>query len=380
MLTLEKRLILLSKFLKTTSFFWEKELLNQDITQLPDVFHQFALEFQKADDITMSNMPNTQPFEEIAELIDFPKFEDQSHQVEGLFLKLKKKHELTRIVSYLKDSPPKNLIDLCGGVGHLPQSISSINPELKSTTLDYDQALIDKARILNSDNPLSEFHQYDLRDHALTLNESTPFDSDNDYVFGLHTCGDLAEHAINLFMKSNSTHFMGWGCCYHKTPSHSPLSTVGQEHLPVLNKFALTLAAKCYKLHTSESIKRRYQVKKYRYALSLFMGNDPDFKTGSFHHRAYHQDFKFYIEYAIEKLNIKINIEKALHFYQQNNELIENMIALGFYRDHWGRILETSIILDRALYLQENGYKVEVLETFDRALSPRNLLISANLS
>ena len=370
MLNLEKRLIQLSDFLKITSFFWEKELLNQDITQLPAEFYEFAKSFQKSDLQTKAKLANRSPHPEIAPLLEFESHQEEFTDFKGLFIKQKKRHELSRILAYFHDQPPKSLTDLCGGVGHLPLSIRQINPGLKSRTLDYDPKLIKKGKLLSQAYEHIEFQEFDLRDQKIST-------YDSEFIMGLHTCGDLAEHALNYFINSNSNQFIGWGCCYHKTPAHHVLSQIGQIHLPHFDKFALTLAAKCHKLHTPESIRRRYQVKKYRYALALFLGNDKNFQTGSFHHRAYLGSFIDYIQYSQKHLGIEINIKKAQVFYQENIDHIERLISLGFYRDHWGRVIETCIILDRALYLKEKGYQVNIIEIFDRAISPRNLTLTA---
>jgi hypothetical protein len=46
-------------------------------------------------------------------------------------------------------------------------------------------------------------------------------------------------------------------------------------------------------------------------------------------------------------------------------------------RSMLGRALEIFIALDRALYLQQHGYRVHVLELFPSAITPRNLAVLA---
>ena len=53
--------------------------------------------------------------------------------------------------------------------------------------------------------------------------------------------------------------------------------------------------------------------------------------------------------------------------------------ALDLVRHQFRRLLELWLVLDRALYLAEQGYRVEVGEFCSRELSPRNLLIDARL-
>jgi hypothetical protein len=49
-----------------------------------------------------------------------------------------------------------------------------------------------------------------------------------------------------------------------------------------------------------------------------------------------------------------------------------NLLRLAF-----GRVLELRIVLDRALWLAEQGFAVSLATFCDRAVTPRNLLLSA---
>ena len=59
--------------------------------------------------------------------------------------------------------------------------------------------------------------------------------------------------------------------------------------------------------------------------------------------------------------------------------LIQRMLAAGLIRNALGRVMEVYLILDRAIYLEEQGYEVLVQEFFDEELSPRNIGITATL-
>ena len=53
-------------------------------------------------------------------------------------------------------------------------------------------------------------------------------------------------------------------------------------------------------------------------------------------------------------------------------------ILADIIRGLLGRVIETYLVLDRAVSLEEQGHKVDVIEIFDRKLSPRNLLIKSS--
>jgi hypothetical protein len=55
------------------------------------------------------------------------------------------------------------------------------------------------------------------------------------------------------------------------------------------------------------------------------------------------------------------------------------MLAAGLIRNALGRVMELYLLVDRAIFLEEKGYKVEVQEFFDEELSPRNIGITAEL-
>lgn len=346
---LSQRLVDISIFLKTTSFFWEKELLHQNTEKISPEFQTFLRE---------------EASERIKALTSFPKYIGEASIKAYPFLKEKKAHELSRITAFLKNhyksEYPLQLLDLCGGMGHLSLALSQHFPQMKSHTIDYDSKLISKGRKINQ-NPNIYFQNNNLR--QLKVKDST------DLVIGLHTCGDLAEHALKCFHCSQSKSFLSWGCCYHKIPTayYSPISEQGKTYLPLFDKYPLTLAAKSYKPQTTENINRRVRVKTYRYALELFLGKK--LRTGPLSPNIYQGSFSDYLQ----KVCPEISQKEALKFFNENKNHIQKLISLGFKRDLWGRVIETSIILDRALFLEEKGYYPEILEFFSPEISPRNL-------
>lgn len=65
------------------------------------------------------------------------------------------------------------------------------------------------------------------------------------------------------------------------------------------------------------------------------------------------------------------------HYQQQGKQPVYNMARMELVRHLFRRPLEIWLILDRALYLQEQGYEVQLAEFCDYQLTPRNLLITA---
>jgi hypothetical protein len=94
-----------------------------------------------------------------------------------------------------------------------------------------------------------------------------------------------------------------------------------------------------------------------------------------------HLTFGEYAHLQLNSMNINHNYLPAdlQKYWEQENiqRKARQLMLLNIVRTLFGRLLELYMVLDRALYLEENQFEVEVKETFDRALSPRNLRIWA---
>lgn len=373
-----ERLVAISDFLNATSFFWKKELIDQKIEELPEPFLNWERHFQALSLEQKKELINHGQDEKIKTLTDFPVYQDNMPIAPNQRkLTLKKRHELSRLGSYIHLQSPKSLLDLCGGVGHLPRSLSQSNSQIQSLTIDFDDQLIKNGIRLCKDYPHIKFQHFDLK--------SPQFPFRADMIVGLHTCGDLAEYATRHFIASNSQRFLNVGCCYHKTLNWSPLSQWGQKYLPEFDMYALTVAAKSHKPLTLLDIEKRFQVKSYRYTFEKLLrshGFEGEIHIGATSSSVYQESFYDYVQFAIKRLSMTYETQKYTpklceEYYKMQQDDVKRRIHLGFYRDHWGRVIESAIILDRAIYLTEQGLKCEIYEIFDRALSPRNLLLTA---
>jgi hypothetical protein len=100
--------------------------------------------------------------------------------------------------------------------------------------------------------------------------------------------------------------------------------------------------------------------------------------------KLYDESFGNYVIEQFRRKNLPLHHTKAeLDAYFTDpgrQELIWKMLTAGLIRNAFGRLMELYILLDRVLYLNEQGYQVQLLEFFDEPVSPRNLGIVALLS
>lgn len=295
----------------------------------------------------------------------------------------KKYYEINQISHYLeKNKRPGLTLDLCGGAAHLAQFLALQN-NLDLISLDHDIKLHDKARLRwkkYNQNLKIELIQDKL--HSQTCNSSWIKEKKIQTSLGLHTCGVLGEYHLDLFLNSSIACLINIPCCYYKTTNLLGLSQVAKEYPIDYTYPALHLAAKCLKNISDKEFTQREQLKFYRYALEIFLKEEKiiqsPFHTGPIR-RLRHLSFEDFCEIIKERTQINFSIEKALTFYksQSNQTRFKLMIRLGIIRNMLGRLIEASILLDRALLLEERGHQVEIKQIFDPQFSPRGLGIFA---
>ena len=95
-------------------------------------------------------------------------------------------------------------------------------------------------------------------------------------------------------------------------------------------------------------------------------------------------DFEEFSFKALEKFFNHIPLPKVgelNEFYKskKNQDLLKYFKAYYALSRYFGPLIESYILIDRALYLKEKGYNIKILEVFSPSISPRNKAIIATL-
>lgn len=280
-------------------------------------------------------------------------------------ISLKKSHEIRRIMGFLKRFEFKKVIDIGSGKGHLSFIMAKYLSNQSYVCIDQDEKLQESAK--KSFEKVNPRALKKLQYKALTINENSNFSvEENDLLLGLHACGDLSVNLLNLY-NNQAGNFLNFPCCYHKC---SQLNLSGDMKLE-LNHYALTLANRSNVPLSLEVYNERYKIKSFRYTLEMayYDKHGEHLKNlGPVPKDLYNKSFDEYLNYY-EFNNYPQNLLKE---YQ---EKVHNYILLETLRNPLGRLLEQYILLDRALYLEQNGKKVELCEVFDNNISPRNIAL-----
>ncbi|KAK3925106.1 Protein RRNAD1 [Frankliniella fusca] len=336
-------------------------------------------------------------------------------------VKPKKRHETVIMAKLCAEAAVKSkvtyVVDVGGGKGHLSRLLT-YGYGLRVCCVDAQGSLISSAREIDKQleytaaKYLSNSYMQQLSgpeyltltvgcsDESLALFrkevlEKLKIDEDCEVSFGivgLHPCGDLAATLLRLFTSVNEAKFICIAsCCYMKLslkndPTRGyPLSNFVQM-LPT-NLFTLTYEALEVSCHALETYCKRLQAQEYevlkihsfRAALEkLIVKHYPDLKHSGLRSVKHfnEMDFPSYAEKALSRINISIPMcDLTSSDISEQLKCWQDVVALYSLRLLLAPLIETVVLLDRLIYIQECGHIGVVKPGFDPILSPRNLII-----
>jgi hypothetical protein len=321
---------------------------------------------------------------EIKDLTSFPKISPVVDQIITVGNN-KKQHELNQLFKLLSEDKKKNVFDFGGGVGNLAYFLEK-ELEMSSSVIERDQKLIDsgKSKLLKLTPPSKlSFYQEDIKSSS-----KMPFLNNSEMAIGLHTCGNFANNMLNVCLNHNVKKIINFGCCYSKIEDDEYNISSGSDKELKLNSRALSCATLGFEKVPLDIYHYRLKIMDYKYSLYhwLFLNyKNKDFKSMSNSRRSlFNLDFEEFSFKALEKFFNHIPFPKVgelNEFYnsKKNQDLLKYFKAYYALSRYFGPLIESYILIDRALYLQEKGYNVEILEVFDPSISPRNKAIIATL-
>lgn len=313
-------------------------------------------------------------------------------------VKKKKQHEIQTIVPILKKTKAENnfdyVVDIGGGVGHLSRvlahyhGIGSISLDRDSYFQKIGEGRLQKYRKLEGGQEVKfiNLNFGDKKDESL-LQDIFKAES---FGLGLHTCGALANILIQKSIDFKTTGLLSFGCCYHRLNPEVdfPLSLFYKEnHFFKLNLYGLSLATRSHAEMTFDDYQTKERVKYYRYALHLFLmknfGSNYFTEVGECPIKTYWGPFAAYIRSKLAELKLEHHFsdQDFDEFYNDphTQKELRVMFLCNIIRWQLGRALEVYLLLDRCLYLEEQGYTASIEQYFEEALSPRNIGILALL-
>lgn len=267
-------------------------------------------------------------------------------------------------------------VDWCGGKGHLGRRL--MQPGQALTCLEWDPALVNAGQALSDHHHLHARHQLQN-----VLAADTPLQPHHVPV-ALHACGDLHVRLLQKAVEQGCGQLALAPCCYNRTQAdhYVPLSDAGSTGLLVLSREDLALTAT--ETVTAGARERRLRDSSMARRLGFDMlqrhvrGVDQYLPTPSLPTHWLKEHFSNYCLHlaGLKGFALPASLDWAA-WEAQGWQRLAQVRNLERVRALFRRPLETWLVLDRALFLQEQGYRVQVGTFCPAALTPRNLMIVA---
>ena len=270
----------------------------------------------------------------------------------------------------------ERIVDVGAGQGHLTRAAARAWDK-GALGLDRAAPLIDAARTLASDRRVL-FRRWDAFDEDLALTPS-------DLVMGLHACGEVGDVLVARAAEARARVLLV-SCCPQKVRSEMrvPLSRAGR-------RFDLTFARGILGLANLSQLEQGVEAslsdtmrsRQTRHALRVLLRNRGlDVQQGEemrgVNRRQSYRGLSRLAEQVLAFRNLEPARDEELeHFERIGREEYEMMRRLSLPRTMLARLIEVAVVLDRAMFLVEQGYRVNVATVFDESVSPRNLGIFA---
>jgi hypothetical protein len=269
---------------------------------------------------------------------------------------------------------PRHWLDWCAGKGHLGRRLLHTGQQL--TCLEYDPALIASGQALSEHHGLLVTHRLQdvMADVAISA-EHTPV--------ALHACGDLHVRLLQVASAAGCKQLALAPCCYNRIQgdTYKPLSDAGRASTLLLSLDDLGLplsetvtAGKRVRLQRDTSMARRLGFDQLQ---RLLRGCDEYLPTPSLPTHWLDKPFADYCRELARLKGLSTGEQDwaalEAHGWQRLAEVRNLELVRGLFR----RPLELWLVLDRALFLSERGYRVEVGSFCDPTLTPRNLMVLA---
>ncbi|XP_036046242.1 protein RRNAD1 isoform X2 [Onychomys torridus] len=329
-------------------------------------------------------------------------------------VKPKKQHEIRRLGELVKKLSDltgcTQVVDVGSGQGHLSRFMS-LGLGLMVKSLEGNQRLVERAQHLDQEL-LQALHKMEKKHpkvvqrgprhsprhvvqwvsstalcEELLLPLETPGQGSTRLLLtGLHACGDLSVALLRHFCCcSEVVALASVGCCYMKLsdPGSYPLS----QWVAGLPGHELPYRLREGACHALEDYAERLQkagpglqTHCFRAALETVIRRVcPELRRPGVQGipRAHELNIEEYVQQGLQRVGLDPQLPLDLAALRAQQAQGNRVVAFFSLALLLAPLVETLILLDRLLYLQEQGFYAELLPIFSPELSPRNLVLVA---
>src|SRR5690606_20337452 len=314
----------------------------------------------------------------VAPIMQQPSYNERlSHEVPG--------RKWQQIQAFVQALPVQSLpiLEWCAGKGHLGRlAVQAMAAPVLSLEIDA-QLCQEGQRLADRLHLPQQMQACDVLDEQVQQ-----YFQAEQQALALHACGDLHVALLHQSCRQQLRALAVSPCCYHRTRDdlYQPLSRAAQAS-------ALQLSRQDRQLAVQESVTAGQRVRRlrdqevcWRLGFDLLQrqlrGRDEYLPVPPIQKQHLTQGtFKQFCQWAAERKQLVL--QGAIDFEafeqagrQRHLQIRQLELVCHLFR----RPLELWLVLDRVLFLEEQGYQVSLHEFCERALTPRNLIIQAQQS
>lgn len=276
---------------------------------------------------------------------------------------------------------PRHWLDWCAGKGHLGHALAHDGTPL--TCLEHDTALVEAGQALGDRLGLASRHH--LQD-VLAADAAERLDAAHTPV-ALHACGELHTRLLQLASQAGCRQLAVAPCCYNRIDgeTYRPLSVAAQASTLHLSREDLSLPLRETVTAGARVRRQRDQSMARRLAFDLLQrelrGVDAYLPTPSLPAAWLQKPFADYCRDLAALRELPAPTPRDWQALEARGwQRLAEVRNLELPRALFRRPLELWLLLDRALYLEEQGYRVRLGRFCDTRLTPRNHLLLAERS
>ncbi|ASM48578.1 hypothetical protein PESP_a0314 [Pseudoalteromonas espejiana DSM 9414] len=294
-------------------------------------------------------------------------------------IKGRKFEQLQDFVSALPNTK-QPVLEWCAGKGHLGRMLA-FNGAQTVRSVELQAHLCEQGQHSAKQQGLAmQFSQANVLEDDI----SHFFNTDT-HAVALHACGALHQTFMQQASKAGVKRISFSPCCYHLFTDNNYKAMSDEAR-----KSELFLTHRDLKLALQETVTAPSRVAKVRKtevewrlgfdALRKSITNEQFYvSVPSVNKAVFSDSFAQFCAWASEKKSINIpkntDYDKFLAIGKTRKKVTER---IELVRHVFRRAIEVWLVLDRALYLQQQGYTVSVTTFCEKQLTPRNILILAN--
>ncbi|WP_227803881.1 methyltransferase [Marinomonas profundi] len=287
----------------------------------------------------------------------------------------------SQIQAFIAHTPhASNYVEWCAGKGHLGKLLA-FEDNRSVLSLEWQKTLCEageqEAKRLTLAQTFIHADVLKGEGHSALANAHC--------AVALHACGDLHRELIEQAVAAHTAILCFSPCCYHLTKDsrYRPLSQTAQQSALTLRQADLKLAVK--EVATAGAREQRLKQLELTYRLGFdawqrtARQQDDYLPVPSVQKALLNQGFVAFCHWAAEQKSLtdliaKTPFEDFERIGQTRYQQVQKLEAISqLFRpalEHW-------LVLDRAMYLEEHGYQVEIGKFCDKNLTPRNWMIRA---